>query len=201
MLLVFSGFAWAGDVNVLPRQTELPLTTDATKLPSMQTGVIIPTIPKDVNQVLEIPIPEQFKGCWVGEVVGLDSNRALSFWPPVLLWQPKTYELCFTKRGLDMWQFDYAETNVKDRSDKYFTQVGPVRIHSPTVDGNMVRLHFSAAYQTGGGSFSAALDELSDLKCALAENQILRVDADVIVNRNDRPWREVTWHADFAQRP
>jgi len=151
--------------------------------------------------VLEIPIPEQFKGCWFGDVVGLDSSRALSLWPPVLLWQPKRYELCFTKRGLDLWQFDYAETNVKDPSNKYFTQIGPVTVESPKVEGNTVRLHFNAQYRSGGGHSTTALDELSDLRCAFAENQVMSIDADVIVKRNGNPCRELTWHADFAQRP
>src|SRR5450755_3272815 len=92
MLLAFSGFAWAGDVTVLPRQENVPSTVNAPKAPSSQNEVQIPPLPEDRNQVLEIPIPDQFKGCWYGDVVGLDSNRALSLWPPVLIWQPKTYE-------------------------------------------------------------------------------------------------------------
>ena len=51
---------------------------NAPKPPSSQNEVEIPALPENRQQVLEVPLPDQFKGCWYGDVVGLDSKRALS---------------------------------------------------------------------------------------------------------------------------
>jgi hypothetical protein len=56
--------------------------------------------------VLEIPLPERFRGCWEGQVAELDTRRKLGgFWPAwCLKWLPKNYEICFVQRGLGAWE-------------------------------------------------------------------------------------------------
>jgi hypothetical protein len=54
------------------------------------------------SQVLEIPLPKTYAGCWSGNV----DHARLS---PASSWTPGRFRLCFARLGLDRWTFTGGE--------------------------------------------------------------------------------------------
>ncbi|MGC2493276.1 hypothetical protein [Candidatus Binatus sp.] len=150
------------------------------------------------NQVLEIPLPERFSGCWRGVAV-LDSLRELNgLWPSVK-WSPKTYRVCFVERGLGEWQFTFGENHIDPENSNSDEREQSI---------NFLRMEGSAAVLEARlvlgsrptGRYTTHED--TTLRCELSDSPAassLRVSGDVLVDVDGEPWRAATWHADFAR--
>jgi hypothetical protein len=147
--------------------------------------------------VLEIPLPETFNGCWYGEVDQTDSQRKLmhDLFPLFVTWQPKAYELCFQRRGLNQWQLTYgsstllgygSSTLIRAQSVKFLRMDGP----------SIVELQADMTFVTLG----ITKDETSILRCDLSNGSSLQVQGNITANWNGAPWMAAQWHTDFQQK-
>ena len=65
----------------------------------------------------EIPLPEIFRGCWAGEVPGVDLMTPLTAAATHVQWLTKLYTLCYKQvGGGDRWRLTFVETSVAQRS-------------------------------------------------------------------------------------
>jgi hypothetical protein len=154
--------------------------------PSSIPTVAAPAEPS--SQVLEIPLPETFAGCWSGDVSKLDSRQSYDWWRPSWFshWFDKTYMVCFKKRGLNQWSVGFASTAV--------TQANPSRVVAIRMTGSQ-----SAAIDlTADIRFGSALKtENTRLECSLGAAQTMAVTGSIDEFRNGSEEMSATWHADF----
>jgi hypothetical protein len=182
----------AGDAPLLPDQLQVqpapaPIASSSTSRQPDGAG----------NQVLEIPLPEKFLGCWQGVAV-LDSQRQLSGRWPAVSWSPKNYRVCFVEHGLGTWQFTYGENHVdaeKGNGVEREESVQFVRIEGSTA---VLRAQLVLGSRPTGKYTTI---ENTTLRCELADGPgaSLRVGGDVVADVDGQPWRAATWHADFAR--
>lgn len=64
-------------------------------------------VPSSSSQVLEIPLPQTFAGCWSGIVDRATLSNQAS-------WNPGRLRLCFKRLGLDRWIFTAGEMVQQD---------------------------------------------------------------------------------------
>jgi len=144
-------------------------------------------------------LPAEFRGCWQGTVVGLDSNDQLSD-HRVGYWTPKSYRLCYRRRGSGPFQLTFSRMGV-ERNESISNAHGTVIALS--TDGHdyakmRSRLAFDEYSRRDGGSFP--VDETTTLDCRINGDQ-MRVSANVYGTRDGEPWFRARWHAEFAQVP
>lgn len=155
--------------------------------------VVMPAEPS--SQVLEIPLPETFAGCWSGDVSRLDSRQSYDWWRPSWFshWFDKTYTVCFKKRGLNQWSVGFASTAV-DPTRFQVTQAKPSRIVAIKMTGSQsAAIDLTADIQFG----SMLKTENTRLECSLGTTQSMAVTGSIDEFRNGREEMSATWHADF----
>jgi hypothetical protein len=151
-------------------------------------------------QVLEIPLPENFKGCWRGTVTDLDSRRRVGgWWPPafLMIWTAKTYEFCFLQRGIGAWELIYNSQR-DDKPEMMEQRDSSLAFVSMDGPGAVVLKATMVLAQRTGLTSGAVDDETTLLHCQIASDGTMAVRGDLNVNRNDLPWAEATWHANFV---
>jgi hypothetical protein len=149
------------------------------------------------NQVLEIPLPERFRGCWRGVAV-LDSQQQISKRWPAVKFSPKDYKLCFVERGLGEWQFTYGESHVDAENSNGVEQEQSVEFLR--IDGSTAVLQARLVLGSRPtGKYTTI--ENTTLRCELADGPgaSMRVGGDIVADVDGEPWRAATWHADFAR--
>ena len=148
------------------------------------------------SQLLEIPVPEVFRGCWQGTVTTLDSRTRLSSWLPLSVWLPKSYKMCFVKRGADRWQLTYSSSRADTGSlpvVQWAQALRVIRIAGPDL------LYVEAKLRLIDGSIIK--DETSTIRLRIEAGGTMHAEAAVIIDWDGSPWMAVTWHTVFDQVP
>lgn len=187
----------AGDVPVIPDQVQAQPVTGAARgtganasAPAQLGGI------GNGSQVLEIPLPEKFRGCWVGQVAVLDSERQFSSRWPAVKWSPKRYQVCFVERGLGLWQFTYGESHVDSENSNGFERAQSVKFIR--IEGSTAVLRATLVLGSRPSGKYVTHEETT-LRCELADGSGgMGVTGDMVADVDGEPWREATWHADFA---
>src|SRR5437879_4563274 len=114
------GFAAAQQVQTLPSQQIPPpqqLPPPIQRQPN-ETAPIPPTLPGAQGNIREIPLPQVFRGCWIGLVAQVDSIVPLNPDVANVIWLTKSYKLCYKQSGYNgKWQLTFAEGSVADRNE------------------------------------------------------------------------------------
>jgi len=160
-------------------------------------------LPAPQGNTREIPLPQVFRGCWVGSVPRIDSTQPLSPERGRLIWLTKTYTVCYKQAGIQgKWQLTFAESAVADGREvsdqrhliKLKSVSGPNRADLTAY--LHFRTHGSADFD--GVARPSTLDELTNLHCnVLPGGDIMTVSAAVFVETDGEPYANVTWHANF----
>jgi hypothetical protein len=201
------GFAAAEQVQTLPSQQIPPpqqLPPPIQRQPN-ETAPIPPTLPGAQGNTREIPLPEVFRGCWIGLVTQVDSIVPLN--PDVgnVIWLTKSYTLCYKQSGYNgKWQLTFAEGSVADRSE-VSDQRQVIRVQSVS-GGDRAQLsaylHFRAR-QPGIFGMSGRVnivDELAHLTClVMPDNNVMMVGGQVFVEYDGRSWANIKWHTRFTR--
>jgi hypothetical protein len=207
--------ARAQQVQILPSQQkpsgedlprDQPAPSQSETIPSMPQHPAMPDNPG--SNVREIPLPEIFRGCWVGEVPAVDSMTPLSPDAVHVRWLTKLYKLCYQQVAAgDRWHLTFAETSVAERSI-VSDQRQAVSVKS--VAGRdraelTAYLHFRAPqlnlFDLPSGVVNT-LDELTQLHCAVTPNHdAMEVQAEVFVENNGESWVQITWHTRLLRTP
>ncbi len=116
-------------------------------------------------------------------------------------WLTKLYTLCYKQVGAGgRWHLTFAETSVAQRS-MVSDQRQSISVKSVAGQDRAELtsyLHFRAPQMNLFGLPSGTvntLDELSQLHCTVsADRDAMDVRADVLVENDDQPWVEITWH-------
>jgi hypothetical protein len=160
-------------------------------------------LPAPQGNTREIPLPEVFRGCWVGSVPQIDTMQPLSPETGRLIWLTKTYTLCYKQAGYDgKWQLTFGESAVADKREvsderqliKVKSLSGPDRAELTAY------LHFRTRGFAwfGGVARPSTLDELTHLHCnILPGGDLMMVRAAVFVETDGQPYANVTWHTNF----
>jgi hypothetical protein len=188
----------AGDARLLSDQVQIqsaPATSDnrpaaaASAASSHELGA--------GNQVLEIPLPERFRGCWRGVAV-LDSQQQISDRWPAVTFSPKDYKLCFVERGLGEWEFTYGESHIDAMNNNGVEREESVEFLR--IEGSAAVLQATLVLGSRPtGKYTTI--ENTTLRCELATGPgaLMRVAGDVVADVDGEPWRTATWHADFTR--
>ncbi len=179
-------------------------------IPSMQPQSPPPAGPSDIipqqrqppgASTLEIPLPQQFRGCWRGVVPRLDSLRMLGG-PRVSKWIPKTYRICYEQSAGGPFKLTLSETGLAGYHRSLTNVRGIMKVIS--TDGRTTAqmralLHFDEPTGSLFGMFPAkgSVDELTNMSCRI-DGDVMRVEASVYAQWNGRPWSQMTWHSDFT---
>ena len=196
LIFMLPGAARAAD---LIHSQGLPPSATASPAPlhgqSQTAGSSEPAPLPESSQLLEIPIPEVFRGCWESTVDRLDSRTMLSGWILFTYWMPKSYKMCFVSAGRDQWRLTYSSTYVDvglARAIESQPQgVRVVRIAGPDL------LYLEAKLRLVQGSM--VKDETSTIKLHVDSNDEMSAEAAVIIDWNGAPWMSATWHTTFVQ--
>jgi hypothetical protein len=187
----------AGDAALLPDQVQTgnsaPPMGDRLAAAESSQGQLA----GDGNQVLEIALPERFRGCWQGVAV-LDSQRQMSDRWPAVAWSPKTFRLCFVEHGLGVWQFAYGESHEDAEHSNGVEREESVEF--VRIEGSTATLQATLVLGSKPtGKYTTI--ENTTLRCELADGPgaSMRVGGDVVAEVDGEPWRAATWHADFAR--
>jgi len=147
------------------------------------------------KQVVELPLAEMFGGCWKGEVLKVDSMRTLNGWPPLGFWHPKSFTMCFERRGSGRWEVSYSSARLETAPSPYFQQVSQsLRVLSGGDEDSLVvesRIRFRDSW--------SVKDETMTIHLHAAPPDALRAQAMVLVEMNGAPWMEASWHTDFRR--
>jgi hypothetical protein len=115
--LIIAAFDWMFVAALLARGAELAPDSQAVTIPSLAPTAAPTAAPDETSsQVLTIPLPETFAGCWSGKVQRSDfiPPRHLSWWarhferPP----KPPEYKFCLIRLGVDRWQMTAADASL-----------------------------------------------------------------------------------------
>ena len=145
-------------------------------------------------------LPAEFRGCWQGTVVGLDSNDRLPGAHKVGYWTPKTYRLCYRRRGDGPFQLTFSRMGV-EANDSISNAHGTV-VALSTDGHDYAKMRSRLAFDEYSRDEGAAVpvDETTMLDCRISGDQ-MRVSANVYGTRDGEPWFRARWHAEFAQVP
>ena len=189
MMAVFmtNGRALAGEV--LSSQQPIPPAIPQ----SAPQSATLPPLPPG-SQLLEIPIPETFRGCWETTVSQIDSHRKLSGWFPFMWWMPKVYQVCFVRRGQTQWELTYSWGGVDTQQLPISQSNNSVRVMR--INGSD-SVYMEAKVRLVQGS--VVKDETTTMKLQAVPSGALEAHAVTIVDWNGRPWMEAVWHSDFQR--
>ncbi len=171
--------------------TEQPSPTAPRPSPSVNAGS-----PHRSRQILEISIPETFRGCWQGEVLHVDSLRGLNGWPSLAFWHPKSFELCFVQRGRDRWELTYSAAQLDTAPSPDLQQVSDSFRVLPGSTADSIVVESKMRFR----DTLSVKDETTTIKLRVAD-KVMKSQAVVIADLNGTPWMESTWHTDFHPVP
>jgi len=198
-----AGVGIAAQVQSVPSQQNVPLSRGTPPPLSRQPGESLPVVPKLPGQgnTREIPLPEVFRGCWVGSVPEVDSIEPLGPETGQIIWLTKLYTLCYKQTGYSgRWKLTFAESSVAQRGQvsdqrqliKVKSVGGPHRARLTAY------LHFRAPQLNALGLPTGVVnnvDELTDLDCrVLPDDDVMEVRAAVFVENDRRPEANIRWH-------
>lgn len=176
-----------------------PLSAQPSATPSA-----LPPLPPS-SQILEIPLPQTFAGCWSAQVDHADKMRSNHwFYPDFLVrWWPKKYKLCFRRVGSDEWSITYGSTELNPQTGIFsgWMQTAPSQVTAWAItDGGAgARITIKSTYDFAGTGF--VKHETAHLKCHPTTGTAMYVEGAMEstgVNGNGIG-PSGTWHAEFAR--
>ncbi len=164
-----------------------------------------PELPPEPKPPVAQPAPEPvlpaiFRGCWEGRVDYLDSFQRLPGGAKIGPWTPKTYRLCYVRRGNGPFELTFTEAGVV-QSRKITNAVGRMDLLSSdgrTYATMRALLHFDE-YRAQPGYFGRStfpVDELTQLECNV-EPDGMQVWGQVYGQQSGQPWFKAYWHTTF----
>ncbi len=143
-------------------------------------------------------LPAVFRGCWRGRVDELDRIQRLPGGPPIGLWMPKTYLLCYRRVGSGPFKLTFTEAGIE--GTRIINTTGQLRVIS--TDGRSYAtmrgfLHFDEFSHVGlFGPSTFAVDEVTDLQCTIGPDG-MQASGVVYGERNGASWFRAWWHTTF----
>ncbi|HVA81390.1 MAG TPA: hypothetical protein VNF29_10745 [Candidatus Binataceae bacterium] len=203
-LLIIAPFHWISVAAVPANAAGVAPDYQAVTIPAPAPSAhpsAAPTAASDETstQVLTIPLPETFAGCWSGDVRHLDSRHSYKWWWPSwsLYWFDKTYTVCFNRRGLNEWNVGFASTAVDPTRDATLfqvTQTKPSRVLAIRMTGpQSAAIDLTADIRFGPGIKT----ENTHLECSLGSARSMAVTGSMEEFRNGSEGMSATWHAEF----
>ena len=202
--LIVAVFDWLFVSALLANGAEVAPDSQAVEIPApMIQPASIPTVSasqESSSQVMEIPLPQSFGGCWRGDVRRVDSQRSNHWFLPnfMIKWWPKPYTLCFTRVGLDSWNIFYGKSKLDRQTGLWIrvVQSAPSTVESAsvTLEGT-AHITIRSTYAARGRAFKV---ETAALECRPDTGSTLHVVADVqSASLSGYPEPSGTWHKDF----
>ena len=154
--------------------------------PQIETGA--------AQQVLEIPIPEMFLGCWRGDVDDLEWERRADWlgWfglPTGSRWYYKRYRLCFTRIDGRHWQLSFGALR--------FAQAAPVKWprHHVELIGLVPpdRFELESDFTFMDSTNLSQVGELTKISATLLSDGSLDARGMVFATLNEAPWFTAAW--------
>jgi hypothetical protein len=199
--LIIAAFDWMFVAALLARGAELAPDSQAVTIPSLAPTAAPTAAPDETSsQVLTIPLPETFAGCWSGDVKKLDSRKSYIWWRPswLSIWFDKTYTICFSKRGLNQWEIGYGAASVDP--SRVAMQMEPSHVLELGMSGpQSAMIYLTAEIRFG----SRVETEETHLDCSIEDDgkMAVRARVDEFPGGNSFASRDEemsgTWHAEF----
>jgi hypothetical protein len=192
----------SNNVQTIPAAPPQPVTPEQIEPPPEAEQPPPPEVEQPPPQVVPQPepvLPAVFRGCWRGRVEELDRIQRLPGGPPIGLWMPKTYLLCYRKIGDGPFKLTFTEAGVE--GTRIINTTGQLRVIS--TDGRSYAtmrafLHFDefALHPGISGPPTFAVDEVTDLQCEIRPDG-MHASGVVYGERSGAQWFRAWWHTTF----
>ena len=145
------------------------------------------------QQTLVISLPQVFSGCWKGDVLNVDSLRTLNGSGFAAVWEPKTFEVCFVRRGRGRWLLTYSSWRLATAVPAFLFQ--PISDSLRLLSGNRadtIVLESTIKFR----DIVSVKDETATIVLH-PDGSVMHARGAVTAGRNGIPWVASTWHTDF----